>query len=129
MARVCALAGIEPDDFALLGAALTGAGEPALTIVAPLGVAELRKLAPDVLIVDIDGLDVDALELLRQVRFVLPDCVIAVYTAGTDLSWARSCHLAGATCVLSKESSESQLVSGFRNAIRSGCFTDPRFAA
>ncbi len=129
MARACCLSGIDPNDVPLLGAALKSAGEQGLAILTNLGVAELRKLTPDVLIADVDRLEVDQFELLRQIRFVLPDCVMAVYTAVVDLSWARACHLAGATCVLSKESSESQLASGLRHAIRSGCFTDPRFAA
>jgi len=129
MARVCCLAGVDPNDVPLLGAALKSAGEPGLAIVAPLGVAELRKLAPGLLVADVDRLAVDQLELLRQIRFVLPDCVIVVYTAVAKLSWARACHLAGATCVLSKESPQSQIASGLRHAMRSGCYTDPRFAA
>jgi DNA-binding NarL/FixJ family response regulator len=129
MARVCCLAAVDPEDIALLGAALKGAGEPALAIVARLDVIELSKLAPDVLIADLDGLQVDPLETLRQVRFVLPDCVIVVYTAVTKPTWGRACHLAGANCLLSKESRESELITGLRSAIQSGCYTDPRFAA
>ncbi|MGB6520746.1 MAG: hypothetical protein WBE83_03115 [Candidatus Cybelea sp.] len=129
MARICCLAAIEPEYVPLLGAALKGAGEPGLTVVAPLEVAGLRKLAPSVLITDLDRLDVDPLEMLRQVRFVLPECVIVVYSAGVERSWGLACHLAGASCVLSKESPEPSLISGLRYAIRTGCFTDPRFAA
>jgi DNA-binding NarL/FixJ family response regulator len=129
MARICCLAGIEPEYVPLLGAALKGAGEPGLTVVAPLEVAGLRKLAPSVLITDLDRLDVDPLEMLRQVRFVLPECVIVVYSAGVERSWGLACHLAGASCVLSKDSPEPLLISGLRYAIRTGCFTDPRFAA
>jgi DNA-binding NarL/FixJ family response regulator len=128
MARVCCLA-VDPKDIALLGAALKGAGQPGLTIVAHLDVAALGKLAPDVLIADIDRQKVDPLEMLRQLRFVLPECVIVVYTAAVRRDWARACHLAGASCVLSKESRESRLVSGLQHAIQTGCFTDPRFAA
>jgi DNA-binding NarL/FixJ family response regulator len=129
MARVCCLAAIDPKDIPLLVAALSGAGEPSLTIVARFDVAALRKIAPDVLVVDVDGLEVDRLEMLRQVRFVLPECIIVVYTEDTKSSWGRACHLAGANCLLSKEARESQLIAGLRRAIRTGCFTDPRFAA
>jgi DNA-binding NarL/FixJ family response regulator len=129
MARVCCLAAVDPKDIPLLGAALKGAGEPGLMVVAHLDVAELAKLAPDVLVADVDRQEVDPLELLRQLRFVLPECVIVVYTAAVERSWGRACHLAGASCVLSKESRESLLVSGFRHAIQSGCFTDPRVSA
>ncbi len=129
MARICCLAAVDPKDIPLLGAALEGAGEVGLTVVANVDVAALGKLAPDVLIADIDRQEVDGLELLRQLRFVLPACVIVVYTGGARRAWSRDCHLAGASCVLSKESRESLLVSGLRRAIQTGCFTDPRFAA
>jgi DNA-binding NarL/FixJ family response regulator len=129
MARICGLAGVDPKDIPLLRAALKAAAAPDLTIVAHLDVVALRSLAPETLVVDIDALKVDPLEMLRQLRFVLPDCVIVVYTATIESSWGRACHLAGASCVLPKEAHESQLISGLKRAIRTGCFTDPRFAA
>jgi DNA-binding NarL/FixJ family response regulator len=129
MARICCLAAVEPDAIPLLAAALKGAGEPYLTVVAHLDVARLGKLAPDVLVADIDRLNVDPLEMLRQLRFVLPECVIVVYTATIKSSWSRACHLAGASCLFSKEALESQLITGLQRAIRTGCFTDPGFAA
>jgi DNA-binding NarL/FixJ family response regulator len=129
MARVCCLADVDPDDVALIGAALKSAGEAALSIIARLEVSELAKLAPDILVVDVDRLEIDPLEVLRQLRFVLPDCVIAVYTGTLEHSWSRACHLAGVNCVLSKESPEPQLSAGLRSAIWGGCYTDPRFAA
>ena len=129
MARRSCLAAITPKDSALLGAALAGAGEPAVAIVARLDVVELHKLAPDVLIVDVDEVAVDPLETLRQIRFVLPNCLVLVYTAGTTVTWGRACHLAGVNGVLCKASDESELVTGLRSTIRSGCFTDPRLVA
>ncbi len=129
MARVCCLAAVDPKDIPVLGAALKGAGEAGLAIVAQLDVAALAKLAPDVLVADIDRLEVDPLETLRQLRFVLPECIIVVYTAALTRSWGRACHLAGASCVLSKNSRKSLLMIGFQRAIQTGCFTDPRFVA
>lgn len=129
MARVCCLAAVDPKDIPLVGSALKGAGQPALTVVVRLDVAALGKLAPDLLVADIDRLKVDPLETLRQLRFVLPECVIVVYTAAVESSWGRECHLAGASCVLSKASTESELIDGLQRALETGCFTDPRFAA
>ena len=129
MARVCCLASVNPEDTHLLGCVLKGAGEPDYTIVARLDVPALGKLAPEVLVADIDDLEVDALEALRQLRFVLPECVIVVYTAGVGPAWGRASHLAGATCVISKESREPELTIGLRHALQTGCFTDPRLAA
>lgn len=129
MARVCCLAAVEPKDIPLLGAALKGAGEPGLTILAHLDVGELGRLVPDVLVADVDRQQVDPLETLRQLRFVLPECLIVVYTETVARAWGRACHLAGASCVLSKESSEPLLISGLKRAIQTGCYTDPRIAA
>lgn len=129
MARISCLAAVDIKDIPLLGAALKGAGEPAVATVASIDVTALQKIRPDVLVADVDELEIDALEILRQLRFVLPDCIIAVYTAVTKPSWGRDCHLAGANCLLSKEAPESQLTAGLQCAIQSGCFTDPRFAA
>ena len=54
--------------------------------------------------------------VLRQLRFVLPDCIIAAYTGVMLRSWARNCHLAGANCLLAKDSSNEQLSEGLRAA-------------
>jgi DNA-binding NarL/FixJ family response regulator len=129
MARICCLAAIDPDHVPLLSAALKGAGESALTILARLDVAELSKRAPDILVADVDRLLVDPLEMVRQLRFVLPECILVIYTSPTEQAWARECHLAGATCILSKDSDEWQLTNGLRHATQTGCWTDPRFAA
>lgn len=129
MARICCLAAVASQDIPLISSAFKGAGEPVLSIVARLDVVELSRLAPEVIVADVDGLEVDKLEILRQLRFVLPNCTIVVYTADTNGSWGRACHLAGANGVLSKASNEAQLAGGLRHAIRDGCFTDPRFAA
>jgi DNA-binding NarL/FixJ family response regulator len=129
MSRVCCLAEIDADHVPLLSSALKLAGEPALAVLARLDIVELRKLAPNVLVADVDRLEVDPLEMVRQLRFVLPDCVLVVFTSATEQSWARECHFAGATAVLSKDSDATQLADGLWHAIRSGCWTDPRFAA
>lgn len=113
----------------MFSAAFKAAGAPALATVARLEVSALGRLGPDLLVCDIDGLDEDALELIRRIRFVLPDCVIAVYTGVMKRTWGFACHVAGANCLLSKEATQSELSDGLRDALGSGCFTDPRFAA
>ena len=127
MARICCLAAIDPDHVPLLSAALRSAGEPALSILVRLDVAELSRRTPNILIVDVDHLEVAPLEMVRQLRFVLPECILVDYTSTAEQAWARECHLAGATCVLSKDSNEGQLTNGLRHAVESGCWTDPRF--
>src|ERR1700677_228466 len=119
MARTCCLAGMD-GAVPIFSAVFKAAGEPALATVARLNVAELGRLVPDVLVCDLDDLDVDPLELLRQIRFVLPDCLIAVYTGVVEREWGRACHLAGANCLLAKGSSARRLSEGLRNALSSG---------
>ena len=129
MVRTCCLAGIASDDVAILTGALRAADAPALAGIAPLRPVEIARLRPDLCICDLDVVETDALELLRQLRFVLPTSLIAVYTGRLERTWAFDCHLAGANAVLLKESHLDRLTSGLRGVITSGCYTDPRFAA
>jgi DNA-binding NarL/FixJ family response regulator len=129
MPRICALAGIDGDAVPLLTAALKGAGEKRPPVETALDVRVLGEMRPDVLIGDLDGLTIDPLELLRQIRFVLPTCTIAVFSGDHRRTWGAACHMAGANCLLSKSSTLIELTAGLRDAVGSGCFTDPRFAA
>ncbi len=129
MARSCCLAGIDGTKVAMFSAILKTAGFPALATLAALDVRELGSVNPDVLVCDVDAAAVDKLELLRRIRFVIPDCLIAVYTGSTERTWGLACHLAGANCLLSKASNERQLTKAVIGAMRTGCYTDPRFAA
>jgi DNA-binding NarL/FixJ family response regulator len=129
MPLTCCFAGLAEDKIAMFGAVIRNAGIPGPAAVTSLNVSALGSLSPGLLLCDVDGLTVDKLEIIRQLRFVLPDCVIAVYTGLTSQGWSRAYHLAGTNCLLSKSATEAELSAGLRDALRSGCFTDPRFAA
>jgi DNA-binding NarL/FixJ family response regulator len=129
MAFVCCLAGIERKDIPMFGLVLRAAGVPGTALVGNLDVGELGTLKPALLVCDVDGSDVDGLELLRQLRFVLPDCLLAVYTGVVTRTWGVACHLAGVNCMLTKNSRVTRLAAGIRGALRSGCYTDPEFSA
>ena len=94
-----------------------------------LGVAKLGTYGPRVLMIDFDHLRCDKLESIRQLRFVLPDCAIAVVSSNLKRSWARQCHMAGANGVLSSQGGARALLAGLRRAVRTGCYTDPGFTA
>ena len=128
MARACCLVNVAHRDILRITAALSAAVPGSEISIAQLDNAMLNTLAPDVLVIDLDELATDPLEALRQLRFVVPDCAIVVYTNSAKTSFARECHNAGANCLLSKLSSHEQLASGIRYSLRSGCFTDPRFS-
>jgi DNA-binding NarL/FixJ family response regulator len=127
--QVSCLARIEPGAVELLTESFAAVDHSLRIVVSRLGVTEIGLLAPRVLVVDVDGLAVDALEMLRMLRFVLPGCMIAVYTDVLQEAWALACHTAGANCLLSKASDVAQLAMGLRGSLRRGCFTDPSFRA
>jgi DNA-binding NarL/FixJ family response regulator len=129
MAFKCCLAGIDRSLIPMFSGVFLGAGAPTLLSLARLNVAELNEMRPTLLVCDVDGVDVDALELLRRIRFVLPECLIVVYTSVIEHGWSIKCHLAGVNAMLSKDSNERLLAEGIRSVLRSGCYTDPRFAA
>ncbi len=121
------LARIQPGHVELLRASLARLGLESSVVVDGVSVKQLGLLAPNILVVDLDRFDVDPYETLRMLRFVLPNCLIAVYTDDLTRERAVGCHMAGANCLLSKASDESSLTAGFRQARESGCFTDPSF--
>jgi DNA-binding NarL/FixJ family response regulator len=123
------LAGHRAASIPLLTAALLSSGFESPTIAERINVTELGLAAPHIAVLDVDALDIDPFELLRMIRFVLPLCVIAVYSGTLEQRWALNCHLAGANCVLSKSSNEEQITSGLSQGLASGCFTDPSFVA
>jgi DNA-binding NarL/FixJ family response regulator len=129
MGRSTCLADIDDAQVALFRVVVKHAKAPSLVVVARLDVPALGDLAPAVLIGDLDRLPIDPLEVLRQLRFVLPTCIIVVVTRSHKRAFSLACHLAGASGVLSKTSSEAELVVGLRTSIRTGSFTDPRLAA
>ncbi|MFY9781900.1 MAG: hypothetical protein WAJ85_15495 [Candidatus Baltobacteraceae bacterium] len=128
MARTCCLAGIDCALLSMFAGVFKGAGISDPATLARLDVSELGRLHPDTLVCDLDDLEVDPLELLRRIRFVLPECVIAVYTGLLEREWGLACHLAGANCLLSKGSDARELSAGLHGALRTGCYTNPCFS-
>jgi DNA-binding NarL/FixJ family response regulator len=129
MSRTCCFAGIDANIVPMFSAVFKAAGEPALATLAHLDVSELGRLAPDLLVCDLDDVEADPRELLRRIRFVLPECMIAVYSGILERAWGRACHIAGANCLLAKSSKAPSLSAGLRGALSTGGYTDPRFAA
>jgi len=127
MARICCLAGIEEDKVAMFGTVFRDAGATEPTTLARLNVSELGRARPDVVVCDVDGLTVDREEMVRQIRFVLPDAILAVYTGIAEPGWSVACHNAGANALFSKDATTAELSAGMREALEMGCFTDPRF--
>ena len=62
MVYVCCLAGIDRTMVPMFRTVLRAAGVPTMATIAGLDVTELGRLAPDLLVCDIDDSAVDALE-------------------------------------------------------------------
>jgi DNA-binding NarL/FixJ family response regulator len=129
MARAYCLAEIARNDIPLLAAAIRAAIEGSKVSLTTLDVPMLHALAPALLVLDIDPPKPPGLEALRQLRFVIPDCIIAVFSNSESGDFVRDSHNAGANCLLSKSSGVSEVTYGLQRAWQTGCFTDPRFPA
>ncbi|HEV3155606.1 MAG TPA: hypothetical protein VGZ02_17505 [Candidatus Baltobacteraceae bacterium] len=124
----CAVLSCDKDVANLFSKLLLEAGYDCPQRSQDVRVTKLRTYDPRVLVIDFDHFRSDKLESIRQLRFVLPDCAIAVVSSNLKRSWARQCHMAGANGVLSSGSGEQRMLAGLRSAVGTGCYTDPDFA-
>src|SRR5579883_483330 len=125
----CAVLSRDKDVANLYSRVLLEAGYDCRQRSSDVRVTNLRAYAPRVLMIDVDDMRADKLESIRQLRFVLPDCAITVVSSNLQGSWAMQCHMAGANGVLSSGSGARRMIAGLKSAVRTGCFTDPDFAA
>ncbi len=124
----CAVLSFDKDAAIELGNVLVQAGYDRPQHSREVRVASLREYEPQVLVVDFDHLHSDKLESIRQLRFVLPECAIAVVSSNFEDDWARRCHMAGANGVLSSRSAPHRMAAALRCADSTGCYTDPEFS-
>lgn len=130
MAQISCLAGIQADRIEMFTDILRDLGKLGPAHVSRFNIAELSRLKPAIVISDVDdGTQATPLEMLRQLRFVLADSFIAVYTDTATRAWAVSCHNAGVNCVLLKSSTPAEIADGIYLGLQSGCFTDTHVAA
>lgn len=124
--RCCLIA--QPGSRArFLSALLTGMGADLVTVAERVTIGALAPLRLDFLLIDAEQFELDPLETLRMIRFVLPNCVIAIHTDAGGSTWPFECHLAGANCVLLKGTAAADITTGIRRTLRTGCYTDPGF--
>lgn len=88
----------------------------------------VRKLLPDVMLIDIAMPNMNGLEATRQIRKEFPQVKVLVLTQYDDkehVFWALE---AGASGFISKTVSSSELVSGIRSIYRGDSFLSPSAA-
>ena len=90
--------------------------------IAQVDISALRALAPDVLVIDIDRLDTNPIEAIRQLRFRAAGLRYRRLYQRHKLGYPRACHNAGANCLLLENLRiKAQLATGLRRAMWSGC--------
>ncbi|HEY8298360.1 MAG TPA: response regulator [Candidatus Baltobacteraceae bacterium] len=87
----------------------------------------MHRTAPDVVFADIDFFRNDAPSTIRKMRRQSPQSLICVYTSQMAASWAKLCHVAGANAVLTKLSTDSELLVAVRSTLAVGAYTDGRY--
>ena len=125
MSQLTCLVALRFDDLPILNTALDLVGVPQ-SVSMELNPTAIKSLAPEVVVLDIDDLNIDPFETLRRLRFVLPDCMMIVYTNVLSSEWCRGCRLAGVSGIRSERSDVGAVEFGIRPTIQNGCFTDPR---
>ena len=124
----CAILGRNDEVANLLSDILQRAGFDSPRRSEHLQVAKLAAYAPEALMIDFDHFSNEKLESVRQIRFVLPECAIAVVSSNLTSKWAAQCHMAGANGVLSRTAGSERMLGGLQSAVLTGCYTDPDFS-
>ncbi len=106
---------------------LSEAGFSVVASLESVSLDEIGRHEPTVVFIDVDFLDVDPIAAIRQLRSVVPDSTICVYTGNVDEGWAAACSRAGGNCLISKSAAPAEIVSGIQRALRVGVYVDRRF--
>lgn len=103
--------------------------EAGFTVVATLetiAVAELGRTEPQLVLIDIDFVEDDAVSSLKLLRAVLPEATICVYTGTIDDGWATTLTRAGANGVITKLATPAEIIEAIRAALAAGNYLDRR---
>jgi DNA-binding NarL/FixJ family response regulator len=105
---------LEP-DITVVGEA--GDGLAALTLAA--------RLAPDVILTEIDALGMDGIRLVEAMHRSTPTAAIVILSFHDDGATRRKAFAAGATAFVSKHSVSDQLLDNIRQAVFAAAATVP----
>ncbi|HEV3155858.1 MAG TPA: response regulator [Candidatus Baltobacteraceae bacterium] len=91
-----------------------------IEVIGTSGIVDRQALLehrPSLIIVDVDYARRRELRLIREIRVLVPHASIIAYSVQSDELFVASCHVAGATCVLSKSEDEFTLCEQIRLAV------------
>lgn len=103
-----------------LGSVVIGEAEDGLAAV-----ELVRRLAPNVLIVDLMMPGLTGLEVTRRVRQIAPHTQIVILSMHADESYVREALRVGATAYVLKESKAAEIVQAVRDAARGQRYLSP----
>jgi DNA-binding NarL/FixJ family response regulator len=91
--------------------------------------AAIRKLEPDVVIVDISLGQGDGLELVRDVHAQLPELPMLVLSMHDEMIYAERLLAAGASGYIMKQAASDQLIIALRQVLGGGMYMSEALAA
>ncbi|HUZ83029.1 MAG TPA: response regulator transcription factor [Gaiellaceae bacterium] len=121
---------VADDHPALLAAVSSYLAENGFEVVGPVSdgrraVALAAEAKPELALVDFRMPRLSGTELVRELKKVSPDTVIAVYTADADEAIAREVMEAGAVALVLKEAPLADVVRALEAALAGGSYLDP----
>ena len=121
---------VADDHPALLSAVTSDLSEIGFEVVGPANdgrraVALAAETKPELALIGFRMPRLSGIDVMRQMKEVSPDTVIAVYTADADEQMARDVMEAGAVALVLKEAPLADLVRALEAALAGGLYIDP----
>ena len=92
-------------------------------------VQSVRKLIPDLVIMDIAMPELNGIEATRQIKSINPDTKIIALSMHSDRRFISEIFKAGASAYLLKESAFEELVKAIRSVMRNQTYLSPQIAS
>jgi DNA-binding NarL/FixJ family response regulator len=109
----------DEDDLEVVGEAASGRE----------AVAQVSRMRPDVVLLDLEMPDVDGVEAIPQLLFAKPDVGVLVFTAYDTDERVLGAIRAGARGYLLKGASAEEIARGIRTVQAGGSYLEPRVAS
>jgi DNA-binding NarL/FixJ family response regulator len=121
------------DDHRVVAEGLRGLLEPHFEVVGVVSdgrelVASAKRLAPDVVVLDISMPSLNGIEAARQLRDANLRAKVVFLTMHREVAYATRAMEAGASGFVLKHSAPSELVTAIREALRGGTYITPQIA-
>ena len=88
------------------------------------GLRMVKKLKPDLVLVDISLPDQSGIQLTREIRTLLPDTLVMIISMHSKIDYIAEAFQAGATGYVVKESASERLMNGLEYVLRGEYFLD-----